>query len=73
MRVQFLTADVAVMHAIGSTIMRGKSKPDPVRDSLQTLVAVREHGDWKLAAFQNKRGADPPDIANARLLVGWSV
>ena len=26
-RVQFLTADVAVMHAIGGTIMRGKSKP----------------------------------------------
>ena len=52
-RVQFLTADIAVMHAIGSTIMRGKSKPDPARDSLQTLVAVREHGDWKLAAFQN--------------------
>lgn len=54
-RVQFLTADVAVMHAIGGTIMRGKSKPDRSRDSIQTLVTVRKDGEWKLAAFQNTR------------------
>lgn len=54
-RVQFLTADVAVMHAIGGTIMRGKSKPDQSRDSIQTLVAVRRDGKWKLSAFQNTR------------------
>lgn len=55
MNVRFLTPNIAVMHAIGSTIMRGKSKPDPARDSIQTFVAVREHGEWKLAAFQNTR------------------
>jgi uncharacterized protein (TIGR02246 family) len=53
--IQFLTADVAVMHAIGGTIMRGKSKPDRSRDSIQTLVAVRKDSAWKLAAFQNTR------------------
>jgi len=54
-RVRFLTPDVAVMHAIGGTIMRGESKPAPTRDSIQTLVALRKNGEWKLAAFQNTR------------------
>lgn len=53
--VRFLNPDVAVMHAIGGTVMRGKAKPDPARDSIQTLVAVRTAGTWQLAAFQNTR------------------
>lgn len=52
---RFLTDDVALMHAVGSTIMPGKSTPSPERDSIQTLVAVRKNGYWKLAAFQNTR------------------
>ena len=52
---RFLSPDVAVMHAVGSTVMRGKSEPSPERDSIQTLVAVREGGEWRLAAFQNTR------------------
>ena len=53
--VRFLSPDVAVMHAVGSTVMRGKSEPSPERDSIQTLVVVREGGEWRLAAFQNTR------------------
>jgi hypothetical protein len=53
--VRFLNADVAVMHAIGGTLMRDKAKPDPTRDSIQTLVVVRSAGTWQLAAFQNTR------------------
>src|SRR3712207_3847368 len=53
--VRFLSPDVALMHAVGSTIMRGKSEPSPERDSIQTLVAVRRDGQWRLAAFQNTR------------------
>ena len=53
--VRFLNPDIAVMHAIGGTLMRGKLKPDPARDSIQTLVAVRSEGTWQLAAFQNTR------------------
>jgi uncharacterized protein (TIGR02246 family) len=54
--VRFLSPDVALMHAVGGTIMRGKSEPVPERDSIQTLVATREDGDqWRLAAFQNTR------------------
>jgi uncharacterized protein (TIGR02246 family) len=53
--VRFLTPDVALMHAVGGTVMRGKSKPSPERDSIQTLVAVKRSGEWRLAAFQNTR------------------
>lgn len=53
--VRFLSPDVALMHAVGSTVMRGKSEPSPERDSIQTLVAIRQDGQWRLAAFQNTR------------------
>jgi uncharacterized protein (TIGR02246 family) len=53
--VRFLSPSVALMHAVGSTVMRGKSEPSPERDSIQTLVAVRQDGEWRLAAFQNTR------------------
>ena len=53
--VRFLSSDVALMHAVGSTIMRGKTAPSPERDSIQTLVATRQNGEWRLAAFQNTR------------------
>jgi len=54
--VRFLSPDIAVMHAVGGTVMRGKSEPTPERDSIQTLVATRQEGDeWRLAAFQNTR------------------
>jgi uncharacterized protein (TIGR02246 family) len=53
---RFLGPDVAVLHAVGGTILRGKRAPAPERDSIQTLVATRdEQGKWRLAAFQNTR------------------
>src|SRR3712207_2519081 len=53
--VRFLSPDVALMHAVGSTVMRGKSEPSSERVSIQTLVVTREGGQWRLAAFQNTR------------------
>jgi hypothetical protein len=53
--VRFLAPDVAVMHAVGGTILRGRSKPTPGRDSIQTLVATRHAAEWHFAAFQNTR------------------
>ena len=53
--VRFLSPEVALMHAVGGTVMRGKSAPSPERDSIQTLVAMRDGGEWGLAAFQNTR------------------
>jgi uncharacterized protein (TIGR02246 family) len=70
--VRFLSPDVALMHAVGSTVMRGKSEPSPERDSIQTLVATRQEGDhWRLAAFQNTR-LHPMDSSAGPFLV-WTL
>jgi uncharacterized protein (TIGR02246 family) len=53
--VRFVGTDVAVLHAYGGTILRGRSAPAPERDSIQTLVAVKRDGRWRLVAFQNTR------------------
>ena len=53
--VRFLGPHVALMHARGGTIMQGKSRASPERDSIQTLVAVKRDGEWRLVAFQNTR------------------
>ena len=43
--VRFLADNVALIHASGSTILRGKTLPR--RDSVQTLVAIRRDGRWR--------------------------
>lgn len=53
--IRFLSPEVALMHAIGGTIMRNKAEPAPARDSVQTLVAAKCDGEWRLAAFHNTR------------------
>jgi len=53
--IKFPGPDVALVHATGGTVMRGKMKPSPERDSIQTLVAVREGTEWRFAAFHNSR------------------
>jgi uncharacterized protein (TIGR02246 family) len=67
--VRFLSPDVALMHAVGSTVMRGKSEPSPERDSIQTLVATRQDGEWRLAALQNTRVR--PIGRNAVTFLAW--
>ena len=69
--VRFLSPDVALMHAVGGTVMRGKSEPVPERDSIQTLVATRQEGEWRLAAFQNTR-LHPMDSSAGPFLV-WTL
>ena len=53
--VRFVGADTAIVHAVGGTIMRGKTRPAPERDSIQTLVAVRDAGGWSFVSFHNTR------------------
>jgi uncharacterized protein (TIGR02246 family) len=70
--VRFLSPDIALMHAVGGTVMRGKSEPSPERDSIQTLVAIRKEGDqWRLAAFQNTR-LHPIDSSAITFLI-WTL
>jgi uncharacterized protein (TIGR02246 family) len=69
--VRWLSPDVALIHAYGGTIMRNKSEPAPERDSVQTLVAVKRAGEWRLAAFHNTRVR--PMGRNAGGTVVWLV
>ena len=53
--IKFIRKNVALVHATGGTVMRGKTRPSPERASIQTLVAVRESEEWRFAAFHNCR------------------
>ena len=68
--VRFLSPDVAVMHAVGGTVISGKTGPSPERDSIQTLVATRQGGEWRLAAFQNTRVRV---LSNAAAFLVWTL
>lgn len=50
-----LTPDVAVLHAVGGTVMAGKQDLDTDRNSVQALVAIRQSGKWQIALFVNVR------------------
>lgn len=53
--VRFLSPEVALVHATGSTIFPGEDKPRPSRDSIQTLVVIQRGGEWIFTAFHNNR------------------
>jgi uncharacterized protein (TIGR02246 family) len=53
--VRFLTPEVAVVHAVGRTVMPGQSDIELERNSVQTYVATNQGGKWRIAAFQNSR------------------
>jgi uncharacterized protein (TIGR02246 family) len=67
---KFVRPDVALIHATGGTVMRDKTKPSPERDSIQTLVAVREGTEWRFAAFHNSRVR--PIGGNAATFLLWA-
>lgn len=50
-----LGPDVILAHGIGGTVMPGERDLAPDRNSVQTLVAVRRDGEWRLAALHNSR------------------
>lgn len=69
--ITFPGPDVALIHATGGTIMRGKKQPSPERDSIQTLVAVRRDEGWRFAAFHN--GRVRPIGRNPATFLIWAV
>jgi uncharacterized protein (TIGR02246 family) len=53
--VRFVTEDVAIMIAVGGTVMAGQSDIEPDRNSVHTIVAVKRESKWYFTAFQNSR------------------
>jgi uncharacterized protein (TIGR02246 family) len=51
--VELLSSDVALLRAIAGMILPGESDLEPERNAQQTVVAVNEDGEWRIALFQN--------------------
>jgi len=51
--VRFLAPNVAILSAVAGLIPNGQSDINPQLNAVQTLVAVRRDGQWRIALFQN--------------------
>lgn len=51
--VRFLSADIALLRAVVGMVPPGEKNIKPERNAIQSLVAVKENEDWKIALFQN--------------------
>jgi uncharacterized protein (TIGR02246 family) len=65
--IRFVTMDVAIMIAVGGTVMAGQSDIESERNSIHTIVAVKRDSNWHFAAFQNSRAQyiGRPEISRA--------
>jgi uncharacterized protein (TIGR02246 family) len=52
---RFLSADVALVHTMGSLRRPGQDDLSPEQNSIQTFVLVKRGERWSIAAFQNTR------------------
>jgi uncharacterized protein (TIGR02246 family) len=55
--VRFLTPDVAVLRAVAGMVPPGQNDIKPEVNTVQSLVAVRQEGKWRIALFQNTPAA----------------
>jgi uncharacterized protein (TIGR02246 family) len=51
--VRFLGSDVAVLRAVVGMVLPGQTDIAPQANALQTLVAERREGQWRVVLFQN--------------------
>jgi uncharacterized protein (TIGR02246 family) len=50
---RFLTPEVALLRAVAGMRPPGQSELNPAANAIQTLVAARREGEWRIALFQN--------------------
>jgi uncharacterized protein (TIGR02246 family) len=55
--VRFLTPEVAVLRAVAGMVPPGQTDIKPEVNAVQSLVAVRQEGRWRIALFQNTPAA----------------
>lgn len=55
--VEFLSPDVALLRAVVGMVPPGQTDLNPAANAIQTLVAVRHDGQWRIAMFQNTPAA----------------
>ena len=51
--VRLLAPEVAVLRAVVGMIPPGKKDLNPAANAIQTLVATKQGGQWRIALFQN--------------------
>jgi len=51
--VRFLNPGTALLRAIAGMVPPGKKEINPATNAIQSLIAVKENDDWKIALFQN--------------------
>lgn len=51
--VRFLSPEVAILRAVAGMVPPGKSDINPAVNTLQTLVAAKQDGAWRIALYQN--------------------
>lgn len=51
--VRLLSSEVAVLRAVVGMVPPGQTDINPAVNTIQTLVAVRRDGTWRIALFQN--------------------
>ena len=51
--VRFLTSNVAILRAVVGMVPPGQSDLNPAVNTIQTLVAAKYDGQWRIALFQN--------------------
>ena len=51
--VRFLTAEVAILRAVAGMVPPGQADLNPAVNAIQTLVAAKHDGCWRIALYQN--------------------
>lgn len=65
--VSLLTPEVAILRAVVGMVPPGQTELDPAVNAIQSLVAVKRDGQWRIALFQNTPAQfhGRPDLSEA--------
>jgi uncharacterized protein (TIGR02246 family) len=65
--VRLLSPDVAVLRAVVGMVAPGQADLNPNVNAIQSLVAVRQNDEWRIALYQNTPAAfhGRPDLSQA--------
>jgi hypothetical protein len=63
--VRLIATDVTVLRANSGLVPTGKDDIEPTLNAVQSMIAVKKAGAWKVALFQNTPAAlnTRPDLA----------
>lgn len=51
--IRFLSPDIALLRAVAGMVPPGKKDINPAVNAIQSLIAVKDNGTWRISLFQN--------------------